>query len=280
MEKFSKQIFFSMFALVLLIAGCNKVGKEITVVSRESGSGTRGAFVELFGIEQKIDVKKIDLTVDTADITNSTEVAITTVAGNTNAIGYISLGSLNNKVKALKIDGVDATVKNIKNESYKASRPFNIVVKNDAQNPLINDFVNYIFSSEGKSIIEKKGYISVTDNGAYVSSVNEGKLTIAGSSSVYPVMEKIAEGYKAKNPNLVVEVSQSDSTIGVKSCISGICDIGMASREIKDSEKEQNIKDIKIAIDGIAVIVNKDNTVETLTKDEVRQIYMGEKTNW
>lgn len=280
MKKIVKAFTLALVASVLTMTGCNSSNESITVISRESGSGTRGAFVELFGIEQKIDGKKVDLTVETADITNSTEVAITSVSGNKNAIGYISLGSLNSKVKAVKIDDVEATVGNIKNGSYKASRPFNIVIREAATNPVINDFVNFIMSTEGQSIVEKKGYISVYNGESYKSSLTEGKLTIAGSSSVYPVMEKLTEKYKELNPSIVVELSQSDSTVGIKSCISGICDIGMASREVKASELEQGVYAGQIAIDGIAVIVNNENEIMSLTKEEVRQIYMGEKTTW
>lgn len=250
----------------------------ITVISREAGSGTRGAFIELFGVEVKnAQGKKVDMTVDTADITNSTEVVITSVEGNGSSIGYISLGSLNNSVKALKIDGAVASVDNIKNGSYKISRPFNVITKSSLS-PAAAEFMRFIVSSDGQAIVEKKGYISVQKGAPYKIDVTKGKVTVAGSSSVFPVMEKLAEAFKAVNPGIVVEVSQSDSTTGVNSAIQGVCDIGMASRELKSSET--GVSATKIAIDGIAVIVNKDNPAENLTKEQVRKIYTGEITKW
>lgn len=255
-----------------------KMKDAITVISREAGSGTRGAFIELFGVEAKnAQGKKVDMTTDSADITNSTEVVITSVSGNTASIGYISLGSLNDSVKALEIDGAKASVANIKNGSYKVSRPFNIVTK-DALSPAAEEFKRFILSADGQAIVEKKGYISVSKNPAYLANVKSGKVTVAGSSSVFPVMEKLAEAFKEKNPGIVVEVSQSDSTTGVNSAIQGVCDIGMASRELKSGETGVNA-DV-IAIDGIAVIVNKVNPADGLSKEQVRKIFTGETTKW
>lgn len=255
-----------------------KMKDAITVISREAGSGTRGAFVELFGVEVKnAEGKKVDMTTDSADITNSTEVVITSVSGNTASIGYISLGSLNDSVKALEIDGAKASVANIKNGSYKVSRPFNIVTK-DGLSPAAEEFKRFILSEDGQAIVEKKGYISVAKNPAYLANVKTGKVTVAGSSSVFPVMEKLAEAFREKNPGIVVEVSQSDSTTGVNSAMQGVCDIGMASRDLKSSET--GVKADAIAIDGIAVIVNKVNPANGLTKDQVRKIFIGETTKW
>jgi phosphate transport system substrate-binding protein len=253
---------------------------DITVISRESGSGTRGAFIELFGVEVKnAQGKKVDMTVDTADITNSTEVVITSVSGNKSAIGYISLGSLNNSVKALRIDGAEPTVGNIKSGNYKISRPFNIITKGN-ESAAAKEFYRYILSSDGQAVIEKNGYIAAVKNPAYMVTVKTGKVTVAGSSSVFPVMEKLAEAFKAVNPGVVVEVSQSDSTTGINSSIQGVCDIGMASRELKDSETAQGITATKIALDGIAIVVNKVNPAEGLTKEQVRRIFTGESTKW
>ena len=250
----------------------------ITVISREAGSGTRGAFIELFGVEAKnAEGQKVDMTVDTADITNSTEVVITSVQGNGSSIGYISLGSLNNSVKALKIDGAVASVDNIKNGSYKISRPFNVITKSSLS-PAAAEFMRFIVSADGQAIVEKKGYISVQKNAPYKFDVTKGKVTVAGSSSVFPIMEKLAEAFKAVNPGIVVEVSQSDSTTGVNSAMHGVCDIGMASRDLKSSET--GVTATKIAIDGIAVIVNKENPADGLEKEQVRKIYTGEITKW
>ncbi|MEE0887487.1 MAG: substrate-binding domain-containing protein [Treponema sp.] len=254
--------------------------KAINVLSREEGSGTRGAFVELFGIEKKdASGKKVDYTTDEAAVTNSTAVMLTSVASDKYAIGYISLGSLNKTVKALKIDGADATVENIKNGSYKISRPFNIAVKENLS-AAAKDFENFILSAEGQAIIEKNKYIKVEDKGAFKGANVSGKVVVSGSSSVSPVMEKLIEAYKVVNPNVSVELQTSDSTTGVTNAINGICDIGMASRGLKDSEKAKGIKEVTIAIDGIAVVVNNENKVSDLTKDNIEKIFTGKSTKW
>ena len=252
---------------------------EVSVYSREDGSGTRGAFIELFGIEEKdANGDKVDLTTPTAAITNSTSVMMTSVAGDANAIGYISLGSLNNTVKALSIDGAEATAENVKSGTYKVARPFNIVTK-DGVSDVAQDFIDYIMSSDGQKVVEENGCISVADNaGSYKASGTSGKIVIAGSSSVTPVMEKLAEAYKALNPDVAIEVNQSDSTTGVNMATEGTCDIGMVSRELKDSES--GVKATVIAQDGIAVIVNPDASIDELTSDQVKGIYTGELTTW
>ncbi|BFL47878.1 phosphate ABC transporter substrate-binding protein [Lactonifactor longoviformis] len=253
----------------------------ITVISREDGSGTRGAFVELFGVEEKDDSgEKVDNTTQDAEITNSTSVMMTSVAGNPDAIGYISLGSLNDTVKALKIDGAEATVDNIKSGTYKISRPFNIAVK-EGLSEVAQDFVDFILSSEGQKVVEDSGYITVNDSAeAYAGSKPSGKIVVAGSSSVTPVMEALKEAYLKVNSGAEIEVQQSDSTTGMQSAMDGICDIGMASRELKDSETGGGLKATQIALDGIAVIVNKENSTEDMTSDQVKAIYTGETTSW
>ena len=254
--------------------------KSISVLSREDGSGTRGAFIELFGIEKKdANGKKIDYTTDEAAITNSTAVMLTSVAGDNYAIGYVSLGSLNDSVKAVKIDGADATVANINNGSYKISRPFNIAVK-EGLSPVAQDFVNFIVSDDGQKIIAANKYIKIQNTKAYSSNKASGKVVVAGSSSVSPVMEKLIEVYKGVNPNAKIELQTSDSTTGVTNAINGTCDIGMASRALKDSEKAKGVKEVTIAIDGIAVIVNKLNPVADMTKTQVEQIFTGNITKW
>ena len=254
--------------------------KSISVLSREDGSGTRGAFIELFGIEKKdANGKKIDYTTDEAAITNSTAVMLTSVAGDNYAIGYVSLGSLNDSVKAVKIDGADATVANINNGSYKISRPFNIAVK-EGLSPVAQDFVNFIISDDGQKIIAANKYIKIQNTKAYSSNKASGKVVVAGSSSVSPVMEKLIEAYKNVNPNAKIELQTSDSTTGVTNAINGTCDIGMASRALKDSEKAKGVQEITIAIDGIAVIVNKLNPVADMTKTQVEQIFTGKTTKW
>lgn len=254
--------------------------KKITVVSREDGSGTRGAFIELFGIEEKdASGKKIDNTTEDANITNSTEVMMQTVAGNPAAIGYTSLGALNSSVKALKVDGAEATVANVKSGSYKVTRPFNIATK-ESVSEAATDFINFILSAEGQKVVEDKGYISEGNKGAFKSSGASGKVVVGGSSSVTPVMEKLIEAYKKVNANVTIELQQSDSTTGMTQAGDGTVDIGMASRELKDSEKSKGLKGIKIAIDGIAVIVNKDNSLDSITSEQVKSIFTGKVTDW
>lgn len=254
--------------------------KKITVVSREDGSGTRGAFIELFGIEEKdASGKKIDNTTEDANITNSTEVMMQTVAGNPAAIGYTSLGALNSSVKALKVDGAEATVANVKSGSYKVTRPFNIATK-ESVSEAATDFINFILSAEGQKVVEDKGYISEGNKGAFKSNGASGKVVVGGSSSVTPVMEKLIEAYKKVNANVTIELQQSDSTTGMTQAGDGTVDIGMASRELKDSEKSKGLKGTKIAIDGIAVIVNKDNSLDSITSEQVKSIFTGKVTDW
>lgn len=255
-------------------------GSKIVVISREDGSGTRGAFIELFGIEKKdADGKKIDHTTDNAAITNNTSVMMTTVAGNKDAIGYISLGSLNDTVKALKIDGAEASAANVKSGAYKIARPFNICMK-DGLSEVAQDFVAFIMSKEGQEVVAKAGCIGDDKAAPYKGTKPAGKVVVAGSSSITPAMEKLKEAYMKINPAANIEIQSSDSTTGVKSAVSGICDIGMASRDLKKSELEQGLKATVIATDGIAVIVNKDNKVSDLKKEQVEAIFTGKIAEW
>lgn len=251
---------------------------EITVVSREDGSGTRGAFIELLGIEEKdANGEKMDMTTEDAKITNSTSVMMTTVEGDVNAIGYISLGSLNESVTAVKVDGAEATADNVAAGTYKVQRPFNIAT-NGTPSEAAQDFINFIMSKEGQAVVVDNGYIAVGDQPEYEAGNAEGKIVVAGSSSVTPVMEKLKEAYLAVNKEAEIEVQESDSTTGMTAAMEGTCDIGMASRELKDSESE--LKATAIAMDGIAVIVNKNNTLDDITSDQVKDIYLGDVTSW
>ena len=280
MRKGMKIASLVMVLMMGVSAAAAEVSGEITVVSREEGSGTRGAFIELTGVEEKnADGVKVDNTTEEAVVTNSTNVMMTTVAGDESAIGYISLGSLNDTVKALQIDGVDATVENIKNGAYTLARPFNIATK-EGLSEVAQDFVNYIMSAEGQQVIADNKYIPLDDAPAYEGKQVSGKIVVAGSSSVTPVMQKLAEAYQVVNPNAEIEVQQSDSTTGMQSAIDGICDIGMASRDLKDSEKEAGLNGQTIAMDGIAVIVNQNNDLTTLTLAQVKSIFTGEVTEW
>ena len=253
--------------------------QSINVITRESGSGTRGAFIELFGIEEKdADGNKVDKTTEEASVQSSTNAVLTTVAGDETAIGYISLGSLNDDVKALKIDGAEASVANVKDGTYKVSRPFNIAYKGTPSEQA-QDFVNFILSTEGQEVVEEAGFIPLDDTKPFESNNASGKVVISGSSSVTPVMEKLQEADQKINANVTIEIQQTDSTNGMKDAMTGTCDIGMASRELKDSELE-SLTSTTIATDGIAVIVNKANSFDDLTSDAIKAIFTGEAVNW
>jgi phosphate transport system substrate-binding protein len=277
-----------LLAVAISISGCvkktaestGKMAGEISAISREEGSGTRGAFIELFGIEQKnADGVKEDYTADSTDITNSTSVAITSVVQNKKAIGYISLGSLNESVKALAINGTEASADNIINGTYIISRPFNIVTKNEVS-ALARDFISYILSDEGQSVVKEAGYVPVSGTDVYRGGKPSGKIVVSGSSSVTPVMEKLKEAYLEVNGNAAIEIQQSDSSMGITNTVNGICDIGMASRELKESETAKGVDSVVIALDGIAVIVNHENPINDITVEQVRDIYTGKITRW
>lgn len=288
MRKSKKLVVLALGAALALgsLAGCGKEKEgfdsstDISVVTREEGSGTRGAFVELTGVEEKdADGNKVDKTTANAIVSNSTEVVLTTVAGDDYSIGYVSLGSLNDSVKAVKIGGVEASAENINNGSYTLSRPFNIVT-NGKVSDVAQDFINFILSADGQAVVADKGYIEIANTGAFTSSGASGKIIIAGSSSVTPVMEKLIEAYKKVNPSAEIELQESDSTTGVNSTIEGTCDIGMASRDLKDSETEQGVAATVIAMDGIAVVVNNNNPAEDYTIEQVKGIFNGTYTTW
>ena len=253
---------------------------DITIVSREDGSGTRGAFIELFGIEEEQGDEKVDMTTEEAQITNSTSVMMTTVAGDEYAIGYISLGSLDESVKAVKIDGTEATAENVKAGTYKVSRPFNIAVKEGMDNEVAKDFINFIMSQEGQAVVAENGYIALDDVQPFEGTSPSGKAVVGGSSSVSPVMEKLIEAYKKVNASAEIELQTSDSTTGMTSAIDGSYDIGMASRELKDTELSEGLTPTVIATDGIAVIVNNSSTVDELSSEQVKAIYTGEALTW
>lgn len=279
----------TMVLLVITLVSCQNssasssefdVTREITVVSREDGSGTRGAFIELFGIEEKAaDGSKVDHTTEEATIVNNTATMLTTIASSTYSIGYVSMGSLNDTIKAVKVDGGAATQEAVKSGSYKIVRPFNIVTKSGLSE-VAKDFIEFILSPEGQKIVADNGYIPIDDVKEYTSNQVTGKVVVAGSSSVSPIIEKLKEAYMAINSGATVEVQTSDSTTGVTSAIDGSCDIGMASRELKDSEKEKGVTSTVIAKDGIAVIVNHDSPLTDLTSVQVKSIFTGEIMDW
>lgn len=284
MKKWKCLMLLAFVGVGVVLTACSKSNssesKQISVVSREEGSGTRGAFIDLFGLEEKNSSgDTVDLTTANAIVTNSTSVTLTTVAGDDLAIGYASLGSLNDSVKVLKIDGTKASVETIKDGSYKISRPFNIVTKEDISKAA-KDFINFILSSDGQAIVEENGYIPLDNVDTYQASVTSGKVVISGSSSVTPVMEKLKEAYTKVNSGVTIEIQQSDSSTGITDTIDGTSDIGMASRELEDSEIAQGVNSTVIAMDGIAVIVNKNNTIDNLTSEQVKSIFSGEITTW
>lgn len=278
MKNILKKIFAALTAsaLCLSLVACGNSGSdEITVLSREEGSGTRSAFVELTGVEQD----KVDRTTPKAEINSSTAVVTQTVVGNKNAIGYISLGSLDDSVKALAIDGVAPSAATVSDGSYPISRPFNVATKGDLSEAA-QDFLNFILSDEGQAVITAKGYVSNGSTGPFVSTNPGGTVKVAGSSSVSPIMEKLAEAYMSANSAVEIKIQTSDSSNGMSSTAEGLCDIGMASRAVKDSEKERGLTETTVCMDGIAVIVNKENTIDGLTMAQVCDIYTGTVTSW
>lgn len=279
-RKLGKQLAATVAMMTMCVAmmtgcGAEDGDKEICVISREDGSGTRDAFTELL----EIMVDDVDNTTVNAEITNSTSVMMTTVAGNTEAIGYVSLGSLDDSVKAIKVDGVEATTNNVSGGEYKVARPFNIVTGSDLSENA-QDFIDFIMSKEGQEIVSEEGYIAVESGANYKASGLTGTVTLAGSTSVAPVMEKIAEKYMDLNEGVTIEIQQSGSGAGITSTIEGVCDIGMSSRDLKDNEIAEGVSATKIAMDGIAVIVNLDNPVEDLTSEQIKNIFVGNTTNW
>lgn len=289
MKKFKSAVCIGLSMLIasVSLSGCKLQGdesfissNEIGVISREKGSGTRGAFIELFGIEEKNESgEKIDNTTERSINTNSTSVMLTTVAGDLYSIGYISLGSLNSTVKAVEVDGIAPSVEAIKNDSYKISRPFNIVTKG-ALSDTAQNFVDFILSADGQEIVKNNSYIPISDLPAYTKKAVSGKIRVEGSSSVTPVMEKLKEAYIQINPDVTIEIQQNDSSTGITSTIDGSCDIGMASRDLKDSETSKGVTSTVIAMDGIAIIVNNNSPVSNLTSQQIKDIYTGKITVW
>ena len=280
-----KKIISAVLTLCFLMGGAAMAeafdaANPITVVSREDGSGTRGAFIELVGVEQENDQgQDEDMTTEEAIITNSTSVMMTTVSGNQYAIGYVSLGSMNDSVKALSVDGVPATTQTVKDGTYAIARPFNITTMGEVS-AAAQDFIDFILSAQGQQVIEDNGYIASVEGAPFAGGAAEGKLIIAGSSSVTPVMEKLKEAYNALNAKVDIEIQLSDSTTGVNATVDGVCDIGMASRALKDSEIEKGVTATVIAMDGIAVIVNNANPLADIATQTVQDIYTGAVLNW
>lgn len=285
MSKKLMSIFASAALAVTMLAGCGQGASDegalgaITVITREDGSGTRGAFIELTGVEEKdLDGNRSDNTTLSALTSKSTDAVLTQVKGDVNAIGYISLGSMNERVKALKIEGVDATIDNIKADKYAIARPFNIATKGDLSKAA-SEFIKFIMSSDGQKVIEENGYVTVDDSAkAYTPADVGGTVKINGSSSVTPVMTKLKEAYEKINDKIEIEIQQTDSSSGIKTVANGSCDIAMASRELKETESE--LTSTTIAKDGIAIIVNPNNELNDITVDNIRKIYVGEIKNW
>lgn len=252
----------------------------INVVSREEGSGTRGAFVEITGVLGKdASGNEVDNTTIEAVIQNGTNGVMTTVAGDEYGIGYISLGSLNDTVKAVKVEGAVANAEDVKAGTYKVARPFNVAWKEDVIGEIGTDIMTFIMSEEGQAIVEENKYVSAGNDGAYTPANLTGQITIAGSTSVTPLMEKLTEAYKAHNPNVTIDIQSTGSSAGMTSAIEGAAQLGMASRDLKDSETAE-LTHKAIAIDGIAVIVNNANPLEELSMEQIKSIFNGETTEW
>ncbi|WP_025729942.1 substrate-binding domain-containing protein [Atopobacter phocae] len=286
MNKLRRLMCVPMVLLVTggLLAGCgnettSQTGGAVNVVTREEGSGTRGAFVELFSIVEEKEGEKVDQTSPNAIVSNSTAVVMTTVAGDKNAIGYVSLGSVNDTIKTVEIDGATPSIEQVKENRYKISRPFNIVLPKKVSQ-VAQDFIQFMMSPQGQQVVEETGYIAVDAQQDYQPTIEAGKVVISGSSSVTPVMEKLKEAYLKVNPGVIIEIQQSDSSTGVTNTIDGTANIGMASRELKESELAQGVTSKVMAIDGIAVIVNKENPITQLTSEQVKNIFTGNETSW
>ena len=285
-----KKVFnFIMITIIIMniLVGCSNnteefnTGRTINVITREDGSGTRGAFTEIVGImEEGLKGEVNDNTYIEAIVQNSTDAVITSVSNDEYSIGYISLGSLNDTIKAIKVEGVEATAENVQKGLYKIARPFNIAYKGEL-GTLAQDFVSFILSVEGQKIIADKGYVQVGTDLQHYEKVNnmEGTLIIAGSTSVTPVMEELAQAYKEIHPKVSIEIQSTGSSAGIQAAIEGTAHIGMVSRELKESELSELTKQI-IAMDGIAVIVNKKNPIEDLTLEQIKSIYTGKITEW
>lgn len=254
--------------------------QDITVITREDGSGTRGAFIELTGVEEKNDAgEKVDMTTEAAATQNSTNGVMTAVANDETAVGYISLGSLNDTVKAVTVGDVEANAENVSNGTYTLARPFNIVTNGEATDPVAVDFIAYCMSADGQALATEEGYIGA-EGAEYTSTQPSGSITVGGSSSVSPLMEKLIEAYAAVNPNATIEMLTTDSTTGVTGALDGTYTIGMASRELKEEETAEGAAATVLAMDGIAVVVNPANPIENLTVDQIKSIYVGETTVW
>lgn len=259
------------------LTGCAGGERKITVVSREDGSGTRSAFVELMEV---VDADKKDATTASAEINNSTNGVMMSVSGNPDAIGYISLGSLNDTVKAVKVDGVEATADNVKNGAYAIARPFEICYKEENLDDLAKDFIAFIMSKDGQQIIADNHYIAVNSDETYTPAGLKGTISVNGSTSVGPVMEKLAAKYQELNGGAVVQIQQTGSGAGITAVTSDACNIGMSSRALKQAELDKGLSELKIADDGIAVIVHKDSKVDNLTSEQIKKIFLGELKNW
>lgn len=278
----------------------------IGVVSREDGSGTRGAFVEIVGV---VDEDDNDMTTLDAVIQNSTNGVMQTVAGDVQAIGYISLGSLGDAVKGLAVDGVEVTSENVTNGSYPIARPFNVAWSKDTElSDVATDFLDFVYSAQGQTIVEEEGYVQVTRSAgeeaeevtqeetteaesteesseetvelpSYEAAGLEGTIEVVGSTSVSPIMEKLAEAYSELNEGVTINITSNGSSAGMEAAMNGTAELGMASRDLTDDEKGALNYDA-VAIDGIAVIVHTENPLSDISLEHVKQIFLGEVTEW
>ncbi|HBC29891.1 MAG TPA: phosphate ABC transporter substrate-binding protein [Clostridiales bacterium] len=290
--KKSKLLSIITLALMLsmVFAGCTQetpgtpaadfdFDKDITVVARDAASGTRGAFHEIMNIIVKENDTEVDKLVVGALEFDGTDKVITAIEGDKYGIGYISLGSVSERIKAVAVDGVEPTVENVRSGSYSVSRPFLLVTKG-TESKLVKDFLKFTESAEGQAITNEMKFIGAIDApGEYTASGMSGTIKVAGSTSVAPLMEKLQEAYNELNPDVTFETQAQGSSQGIKAAIDGSYDIGMASRELK-AEEASELNRYVLAIDGIAVIVNNENPKSDLAADDITNIYIGEITKW
>ena len=282
----------STISLSLLLAACGSddaatdngsaagdfdVATDIHVITREDGSGTRGAFSEIANI---VDENGDDAITQSATVQNGTSAVMQGVAGDVYAIGYISLGSLDNSVKAVNVNGIEATPENIMSGDYEVARNFNVAYGGELSE-VAQDFWDFMFSAQAQELVAEEGYVSVdTEATEYEAKALAGDITIVGSTSVQPIMERMAQAYREYNPDVVIDITAPGSGAGVTAAIDGTADIGMASRELSDEEQAQLSETAAIAVDGIAVILHLDNITEDLSLEDISGIYSGDITTW
>lgn len=259
------------------VAGDFDASSDIHVITREDGSGTRTAFTEIAGV---VDENDDDIITPTATVQNGTNAVMQGVAGDVYSIGYISLGSLNDSVKAVSVNGVAAEADLVASGEYEVARNFNVTYGGELSE-VAQDFWDFMFSAQGQELAVDEGYVAADASAPeYEAKGLSGDITIVGSTSVEPVIEAMSEAYRELNPDVSIDITAPGSGAGVTAAIDGTADIGMASRELSDEEQDQVTETAAIAVDGIAVIVHNDNPLEDLSLEDIAGIYLGDLTSW